>query len=219
MLVTDKLWKHRKYMCKNECIKVWDLFVRISHWSLVLIVLIAFLSGDEKNPIHIYAGYTILAIISLRFVWGFIGGKHARFTNFIYSPSLAVEYIKQLLKREPKYYVGHNPAAGWMVILLLIFLAVVCATGHMAYKFKGQGISVQNFSIIKYAYADSDDDDEYEHEDEPEENEFWEDIHEGTASALLILIFLHVSGALLSSKLHNENLVMAMITGKKEKKA
>lgn len=208
-------------MSKNEYIKVWDLFVRISHWLLVLFVLIAFLSGDEKNPFHIYAGYTVLGIISLRFAWGFIGGEYARFTNFIYPPSQAVEYIKQLIKGKPKYYVGHNPAAGWMVIFLFIFLAMVCATGHMAYKFKEQGVTAQNFNIIKYAYADSDDDDddEHEHKNKSKESEFWEDIHEGTASALLILICLHISGALLSSKLHNENLVMAMIKGKKRRKA
>lgn len=208
-------------MSNQKYIQVWDLLVRVSHWSLVLFVLIAFLSGDEKNPIHRYSGYIVLGVIALRFVWGFIGSKYARFSNFTHPPTQAIQYIKELTQGSPRYYIGHNPAAGWMVILLLIFLAMVCGTGQMAYKFKEQGRSAQNFSFIKNAYADSDDDDDdkHEHKVKSKESEFWEDIHEGTASALFILIFLHISGALLSSKLHNENLVMAMITGKKEKKA
>ena len=209
-------------MSQKEYIKVWDLIVRISHWSLVVFVLVAFLSGDEKSAIHIYSGYTVLGIITLRFVWGVIGGKYARFTNFIYPPTQVIQYMKELMQGSPKYYIGHNPAAGWMVIFLLIMLAFVCATGHMAYKIKGQGLSAQKFNIIKYAHADSDDDEEENNEhfgNKSKENEFWEEIHEGTSFTLIILILLHISGALVSSKLHNENLVMAMITGNKEKKA
>lgn len=208
-------------MSQKEYIQVWDLLVRISHWSLVIFVLIAFCSGDEKSLIHIYSGYTVLGIIALRFVWGFIGGQYARFTSFIYPPTQAIQYIKELIQGSPKHYIGHNPAAGWMVVFLLIILTLVCATGHMAYKFKGQGLSAQNFTITKYAYADSDDDEDEDSEhfgNKSKENEFWEEIHEGISFTLLILIFLHISGALVSSKLHNENLIKAMITGNKEKK-
>ena len=105
-----------------------------------------------------------------------------------------------------------------MVIFLLIMLTVVCVTGHMAHEEKGQGLVAQDFSIVKYAYADSDDDDDEHFGNESKENEFWEEIHEGTSFILLILIILHISGALVSSKLHHENLVKAMITGNKEKK-
>ena len=206
---------------KREYVKVWDLFVRISHWSLVILVAIAFLSGDEKSLIHMYSGYVILGIVALRFVWGFIGGRYARFANFIYPPNRAIQYIRELIQGTPKYYIGHNPAAGWMVLFLLIMLASVCATGHMVYKFNKQGTTAHNIAITGYARADSDDHryEESEHYGrESEEDEFWEEVHEGTSSVLFILILLHISGALASSRLHHENLVKAMITGFKEKK-
>lgn len=206
-------------MSPKKYVKVWDLLVRISHWSVVLLVLIAFLSGDDKNSIHIYSGYTVLGLTAFRLIWGFVGGEYARFTNFIYPPTQAVQYLKELIQGSPKYYIGHNPAAGWMIIFLLIMLTFVCATGHMAKKIKGQGLSAHNFTIVTYAHADNDDEDNGHSGSESKENEFWEDLHEGTSFTLLILILLHMAGVFTSSKLHNENLIKAMITGNKIKKA
>lgn len=206
-------------MSQKEYIQVWDLLVRMFHWSFVVFVLIAFFSGDEKSVIHLYSGYTVLGLLFLRIVWGFVGGKYARFTNFIYLPTQAIQYLKEIRQGSPQYYIGHNPAAGWMVIVLLIMLVFVCVTGHMAYKIKGQGLAVQGFAFVKYAHADSDEDEGQEYlGNESKENEYWEDVHEATSLTLIILILLHISGALVSSKLHHENLVKAMITGEKEKR-
>lgn len=208
-------------MSQKEYIQVWDLLVRIFHWSLVVFVFIAFFSGDEKSLLHLYSGYAVLGLLLLRFVWGFTGGTYARFTNFIYPPGQAIQYLKEIRQGSPQYYIGHNPAAGWMVIVLLIMLAFVCVTGHMAYKIKGQGLSVQGFTFVKYAHADSDEGEDEDHEylgNESKENEFWEDIHETSSLTLIMLILLHISGVLVSSRFHHENLVKAMITGKKEKR-
>lgn len=70
---------------QNE-IRVWDPLVRIFHWSLVVSFAIAYFSGDEENAIHIYSGYIVAALISFRLIWGFIGSRHARFSDFVYSP-------------------------------------------------------------------------------------------------------------------------------------
>ena len=212
-------------MIQKKYIQVWDLLVRIFHWLFVLFVLIAFLTGDEKSSIHRYVGYTVLGLIIARIVWGFIGSKHARFKDFIYPPARTIKYLKELLQGSPQYYIGHNPAAGWMVLLLLALLFVVCGTGHMAYQTEDQSLSAHRnniFPIVKYAHADSDtdsDDGEYKENKKDDEDEFWEEFHEASSYTLLSLILLHIAGALASSKLHNENLVKAMITGKKEKKA
>ncbi len=201
-------------MTHKKHIQVWDLPVRIGHWAVVILVLIAFLSGDEEYKIHLYAGYAIFGVILSRLVWGFTGSKHARFTNFLYPPAQAFQYIKDLTQGVPRYYVGHNPAAGWMALFLLIMTFLVSVSGHIAYKYEGQELSVQEFTFVTNAYADSDEHDEAKYEDE-----FWEDIHEGAAFTLLFLIFLHVTGAILSSVCHRENLIKAMITGTKEKKS
>ncbi len=216
-------------MSQKKYIQVWDLLVRIFHWSLVLFVLVTFLTGDEESLIHRYVGYAVLGLIIVRVVWGFIGSKYARFKNFIYPPATAIKYLKKLLQGSPQYYIGHNPAAGWMVLLLLALLFVVCGTGHLAYQPKDQSLSSHGdnsfVSIVKYARADSDDDDDDDDKNEhheyydKEENEFWEELHETASFTLLSLILLHICGALVSSKLHNENLVNAMITGKKGKRS
>jgi cytochrome b len=194
-------------------VKVWDVLVRLFHWSLVIVFFIAYFTGDEENIWHIYAGYTVLGLVSFRLVWGFIGTKHARFTDFIYSPKAVIQYLKELITKHPKHYLGHNPAGGWMVMLLLISLFVVTVSGLKVYAIeegKGPLADSNKITIISQSYAN---DDEEEHEDE--EEEFWEEIHEASTNFTLLLIFLHIVGVIVASKLHNENLIKAMITGKK----
>ena len=108
-------------MKQSGTIQVWDIAVRIFHWSLVLAYAIAWLTEDFEEP-HEIAGYVVLGLISFRVVWGFIGTKHARFSDFIYAPASIVQYLKSLLTTHPKHYLGHNPAGGAMIILLLLSL-------------------------------------------------------------------------------------------------
>ena len=202
-------------MEQNDEIKVWDILVRIFHWSLVIAFFIAYFTGEEENIWHIYAGYTVLGLISFRVIWGFIGTKYARFSNFIYSPSTALQYLKGLIMKHPKHYLGHNPAGGWMVILLLTSLFVVTVSGLKVYAIeegKGPLASSSEIALVSESYANSD---EYENEEEHEEEEFWEEIHEGATNFTLLLIFFHIIGVIVSSKYHKENLIKAMITGKK----
>ena len=91
-------------------IYVWDRFVRIFHWLLVAFFCISYLTGEEEHWIHTYSGYAIFTLISLRVIWGFIGSKHARFADFIYSPGSIVRYLASLTTASPKRYRGHNPA-------------------------------------------------------------------------------------------------------------
>ncbi len=203
---------------KNE-IKVWDILVRIFHWSLVIAFFIAYFTGEEENNWHIYAGYTVLGLISFRVIWGFIGTKHARFSDFIYSPQTVFQYFKGLLIKHPKHYLGHNPAGGWMVLLLLASIFVVSVSGLKVYALeegKGPLASSSELTLISDSYANGG---EYEYEskeDHDEEEEFWEEIHEGATNFTLLLIALHIIGVIVSSKYHNENLIKAMITGKKK---
>ena len=78
-------------------VKVWDPFVRIFHWSLAALVLIAFLTGDEAVLIHVAVGYAIVGLVAARIVWGFIGPPHARFSDFVKSPTETLRYGAQAL--------------------------------------------------------------------------------------------------------------------------
>jgi cytochrome b len=203
-------------------IRVWDPLVRIFHWSLVLGFTIGYLSGDEESDLHIYAGYVVLGLISFRLIWGFIGSPYARFKDFVRSPSTIIAYLKELIAGRAKHYIGHNPAAGAMILALLLGLFVVSYSGLKVYAIEeGAGPLAQQTtetSLISSAYA-NDDDDEHEGKNEEEGDEdFWEEVHEVSADFVVFLVVLHIAGVLLSSKLHKENLVRAMITGKKKVK-
>ena len=203
-------------MSNENSIKVWDLFVRIFHISLLASVVVAY-AGEEGSMWHIYAGYTVLGLIILRVLWGIVGSKYARFSNFIYSPGTVINYLKGLRNKKPKHYIGHNPAAGVMVITLLVTLFAVTISGLKVYAIEeGRGPLAENkLAVISSAYADSDHN-KLTYSKDHDDNELWEEIHEASAHFLLFLIFLHILGVTVSSKLHNENLVKAMITGNKE---
>ena len=236
---------------------MWDPLVRIFHWSLVLAFTVTYMTGDEENSTHVYAGYAVLGLISFRVFWGLVGSKYALFSDFIYSPATVFRYLKGLLACNPKHYIGHNPAGGWMVILMLITLFVVSWTGLKVYAIEeGKGPLASNYpevSIMSIAHADDDDDDDEEEEEEEErdddryeyrkyqvergedhgngdgeeehreydsdsgENEFWEELHEAVSYFMLLLVVLHITGVIIAGKMHDENLVKAMITGYKKK--
>ncbi len=217
-------------MNEKKQIVVWDWFVRVFHWSLLLLFFVAYLTGDDKGPLHRYVGYALLLLVIARICWGFLGTKHALFSDFICSPAKALNYLKELVSRKPKHYIGHNPAAAWMILLLLTSSIITCLTGHAAHTVK-KGMnslgSSNTISIAGTAFADDDKNERHKgkhkgrerHNDgknADENDSVWSDIHEISAQFMLILICLHIAGVAVSSKVHNENLVKGIITGKKD---
>lgn len=216
-------------MMSNE-IRVWDPLVRIFHWGLVLAFTVAYLSGDEESSLHIYSGYVVLGLIAFRVVWGLIGTRYARFSDFVYSPGTVIQYSKDLVAKKPKHYIGHNPAGGAMVIAMLLCLSVVSVSGLKVYAIEeGRGPLAGEppaLTVISSAYADDEGDENDNHEKnenahsvDEEAEEFWEEIHEVSSNFMLLLIFLHIAGVIISGRLHDEHLVKAMLTGKKIGKA
>ena len=201
----------------TETVKVWDIAVRVFHWSLVLFFFIAYVSGEEAGIAHEYSSYAVLALVGFRIVWGLVGTKYARFSNFIYSPKTTRAYLVSMLKLKPKHYIGHNPAGGWMTITLLVFLLLTVWTGLEAYAAEGKGLLAKiDMPIISIAMANGDDRD---HDGGKNGNEFWEEAHEVLSHFTLFLVIVHILGVLVSSAIQRENLVRAMITGKKKKPA
>jgi len=191
-------------------IKVWDPFVRIFHWTVVVSFFVAYFTEDEAMWLHEFAGYTILALVIARIIWGIVGSRYARFSNFIYKPAIVKQYLRDSLHFKAKRYIGHNPLGGVMVVLLLTMLVLTSWSGIEADGSGFTDTAAFNIELVKPAFAD---DDEYENET----HELWEDIHEFFANATLFLVFLHVVGVLSSSITHGENLVRAMISGRKRK--
>ena len=230
---------------EGQTIRVWDLVVRTGHWSLVIGFFVAYIAEDDFMTIHVWAGYVVAVVVLIRLVWGFIGSKHARFSDFLYSPGAVLGYLRGLITNSVKHYMGHNPAAGAMVLALLIGLIGTVSSGMVLYAIeenKGPlaGLVTADTApaiafpqVIAGAYVDDDDDDDDEHENEEhrreqdgkgeegrghgehDEDEFWEEVHEIFANLTLLLVVFHIAGVLLSSFVHHENLAKSMVTGYK----
>lgn len=205
----------------NEPVYVWDRYVRIAHWTLAAAFFTAYLSGEEESLVHVYAGYLIGALVVTRIVWGLIGTRHARFTDFVRSPVAALAYLRSLLGGPIVHYRGHNPAGGWMVLLLLTSLGLTVVTGLKVYGLEGEGpLAVAEIAEVN---ADAMTDDEAQalraaKKSRKHAEHFWEEVHETAANITLGLVVLHVAGVVLSSLRHRENLARAMVTGYKQKR-
>ncbi|MBD3649168.1 MAG: cytochrome b/b6 domain-containing protein [Pseudomonadales bacterium] len=180
----------------DRTVKVWDPLVRIFHWSLVVFFFVAYITEDEWETLHVYAGYTVAALVLFRLVWGVIGTRYARFTNFVKGPRVAWTYLRQTLTGRAPRYIGHNPAAAAMIVALLFCLLITALSGMIHLAGEGGGPLAGTFLANLP-----------EHE--------VEEFHELFANGMLLLIVLHVTGVVISSLGHHENLVRAMINGRK----
>lgn len=111
-------------------VRVWDLFIRVCHWSLVVIFATAYLSA-EWRAVHLWSGYAIVALLAARLVWGFTGPRYARWGNFLNRPAVVVEYLRTVQAKRERRYLGHNPAGGTMVVAMFMLLIAVSISGLM----------------------------------------------------------------------------------------
>lgn len=204
---------------RTKPVRVWDVFVRVAHWALVAGFFVAYFTEDELLPIHVWAGYIVGAIVVLRVAWGFVGPEYARFSNFMYSPAKVVGYLGSLIRRDATRYLGHSPAGGAMVILLLVSLAGTVWSGLTVYGYEQgagplAGVLVGETAASGALQNGRQAGEETESAFEGKE-EYWEEMHEFFANLTLALVGLHIAGVLLASFVHRENLPWAMVTGDK----
>jgi len=207
-----------KDLTTNSKQQVWDLPIRLFHWLLVISFIVAYLTGDDESILHVNAGYIILALVLFRIIWGFIGTKYARFKDFIYSPAEILAHAKGLFSGQVKPTIGHNPLGGLMVIALLLTIVITVVSGLKVYGIEGHGPLAETNTSYFISSANASTPSGYESEDheDSDSEELWEEIHEFFANVTVLLIALHILGVVVSSKVENENLVKAMITGYKQ---
>lgn len=182
----------------NTTTKVWDPLLRAGHWGLVAAFSLAYSTGEELRPVHVYAGYSVFGIVVFRAVWGFIGPSPARFVDLLRPWAAVRAHFLSLMRLAPDRYLGHTPAGGWMVAMLLFALLATALSGVVL-------DNVQQSAMAQASVL----------EGEGEQFEFLEEIHEFFANLALLLVGFHIAGVVVESLLTGENLPKAMLTGRK----
>ena len=161
--------------------------MRVGHWLVVLATFIAYFTHGGLLEIHRVAGYTVLACVAVRIVWGFVDATHARFTNFLPTPRAVFAYLAAMFRRRESRFIGHNPAGALMIVVLLGLLLTAGITGIV--------LDTPQYRDFRPLHS----------------------VHTAVSDVLVILAFVHVCGVLYASWRHRENLIAAMFTGKKRR--
>lgn len=175
---------------------IWDLPTRLFHWALASSFAFAWLTsdGDRWRSIHVFLGYLILGLVVFRLVWGFAGSHFSRFASFWFGPGEALAYLKQVATRKAPRHVGHNPTGSLAIYTLLALAVVVGLTGILTLGGdEQQGIAAGWLSFSQV--------------------EWLKDLHELGANLMLAVVFGHITGVVVESVLHHENLARSMVTG------
>ncbi len=178
-------------------IKVWDLPVRLFHWVLVALILVAW-TTQEFNYMdwHVWTGYAILTLLLFRLIWGLIGSDTARFVRFLRSPLAALAHLRHITRREADHEIGHNAAGGWMVLAMLTLIGIQAGTGL-------------------FANDDGDTEGPLMHLVSKDQSDWLSHIHSLNFTLIEIAIGLHLTAIVAYAMLKRQNLVRPMLTGVK----
>ena len=169
----------------DRTVAVWDVPLRLWHWSLAACVLAAWFTPTVYDRLHRIVGYAVIGLLVFRLIWGFCGGRYSRFRMIGVRLRAAPSYLLNLRRGITGRYIGLNPAGTLMLVVLLLALAVSAITGALS-------VTVTFFGV------------------------WWiEDTHAVASDAVIVLVLLHIVGVVLMSLLQRENLIRAMITGRK----
>lgn len=190
---------HQGTLVERE-VRVWDIGVRVFHWALVILVVTAFVTakiGGNAITYHAWCGYAILTLLVFRVIWGFVGGTHARFTDFVRGPGAVIGYLRTMSsKSRHGKFAGHNPMGGLSVLAMLAVLLFQAGSG----LFVNDDIAFEG-PLYKWAGKELSD-----------RLMGW---HHFNEKIILLLVVVHVAAIVFYKVFHKENLVTPMITGRK----
>ncbi len=166
-------------------LRVWDPFVRLFHWSLVLGMGAAWLTSSIRSDTHQWVGLAVAALVVARIIWGLVAKGHARFAEFVRGPSAVIGYLLDIVRGAERRYIGHNPAGGAMIVVLILFILGTCISGWEMTTDAWYGDDAMQLAHSAFAYS------------------------------VVALVVLHLAGVVLASVRHRENLPRAMVTGLK----
>lgn len=178
---------------------IWDLPTRLFHWTLASSFAIAWLTseGDQWRAIHVFVGYLMLGLVGFRVLWGFVGSHFSRFASFWFGPKEAIDYLKQVASGHAKRHVGHNPTGSMAIYILLLMAVLVGVSGVVTLG----GDEQQGLAAGWLSFA---------------QIQLLKKLHELGAMAMLLVVAGHITGVVVESVQHKENLARSMVTGYKQ---
>ncbi|HVW68537.1 MAG TPA: cytochrome b/b6 domain-containing protein [Steroidobacteraceae bacterium] len=178
---------------------VWDLPLRLFHGLLVLSMIASYTTaklGFDWMPWHFYLGYWTIGLLVFRILWGFFGPRHARFSSFLHNPSAVFLYVKGLFRRDSPPSIGHNPAGGLMVLVMLLLVSVQAASGL--------------FTTDDVVWAGP-----YNPAVSSSTASLLSTVHDSNFDLILVAVGLHIAAILFYAFYKRQNLVVPMLHGRK----
>lgn len=166
--------------------KLWDPLIRLFHWSLVFIFVANYFVNEKGEDWHQWLGYTAVAWLLIRFIWGFFGSRAARWSDFFPTPARLTAHIHALIRGDVYHRSGHSPLGGLVMIVMMLSVLALGTTGYMMQE-------------IDYFWG----------------TEWVETLHGWIANSLLAWVVIHISATLFVSYRTKENLAWSMVTGKR----
>ena len=177
--------------------KLWDLPTRVTHWSLVVLIVTAWLSAGQQMRLHTLAGYGVIGLLVFRLYWGFFGAETARFSQFVKGPGATVGYLKTMGWRTAADLAGHSPVGAVSVVLLLLVMIVQAGLGLFATDIDG----IESGPLSYMVDFDT--------------GRLASEWHELAFRVLQGLVVLHLAAIAFYAIWKRQNLITAMITGKR----
>jgi cytochrome b len=177
--------------------RLWDGPVRVVHWLLVVLILVAWLTAGENMTLHRWAGYSVIGLLIFRIYWGLFGSDSARFSSFIKGPRAVMTYARTLGSRTAVEHAGHNPVGALSVAALLVLLLAQVTLGLFAVDVDGLESGPLSYMV------------------EFDTGRLAAELHELTFRLLQGLVVLHVAAVLFYLVYKRQNLIGAMITGRR----
>ena len=171
---------------KTRQVHVWDILVRFTHWTVAAGIIANLLFTEDGSELHEVVGYVVVGLVVIRLLWGLVGTRYARFSNFFPTPTRLKHHLADLsVRRVDEQHLGHNPLAALMMFTLWAVIIGLGLTGYfMEIKLLGN-------------------------------KDLMEGLHEFLANSLYLLVPLHIISAIVMSYWERQNLIKAMITGNK----
>ena len=205
-----------------EPTKRWDPIVKLTHWGVASAVIANALFTEEGSGWHVWVGYALAGLLLLRWLWGFVGTRNARFSAFPPNPMRAVRYIAGARKGQVQQHSSHNPLGTLMVYALWSCLAVIIASGiamsgpppaNPNVREAGEAYEAASSEVRGYSEEEGEQEREEQERGESGEGgeEVLEEVHEVAVNLLYVLIALHILGVLFETMRHGRGTVGAMI--------